>query len=85
MPRSAPRRRLRLGCHQSRSRTSSDTPRSTTVTDEKPESFSDVVRRRLRPPPGRLARRLFAEWGVEVGDDTDQTDADNQPPPPAAA
>jgi len=53
------------------------------MTDE-PENFNDVVRRRLHPPPGRLARRLLAGWGVEVDDDTDQTDTDNQPPPAAA-
>ena len=52
------------------------------MTDEKPESFNDVLRR--RPPPGRLARRFLAGWGVEVDDDTDQPDTD-QPPPPAAA
>ena len=54
------------------------------MTDEtaEPENFNDVVRRRLHPPPGRLARRFFDAWGVEVDDDTDQTDA--QPPPPAA-
>jgi len=65
------------------------------MTDEtaEPENFNDVVRRQLRPPPGRLARRFLVAWGVEVDQtdtdqtdaDTDQTDTDNQPPPPAAA
>ncbi len=52
------------------------------MTDEKTESFNDVLKRRR--PPGRLGRRLLAGWGVEVDDDTDQTGTDNQPPPAAA-
>lgn len=52
------------------------------MTDEtEPENFSDVVRRRLRPPPGRLSQRLLDGWGVDVDDDTDTDDTDNQPPP----
>lgn len=54
------------------------------MTTDEPD-FNATIRRQLRPPPGRPARRFLAAWGVEVDDDTDQTDTDNQPPPPAAA